>query len=42
MVNTIKAAQKAARKAIETSYFGVLTVTEQQKVKLMKFTRYLI
>ena len=33
MVNTIKAAQKAARKAIETSYFGVLTVTEQQKVK---------
>ena len=33
MVNTIKAAQNAARKAIETSYFGVLTVTEQQKVK---------
>lgn len=33
MVNAIKAAQKAARKAIEATYFGVLTVTEQQKVK---------
>ena len=33
MVNAIQAAQKAARKAIEATYFGVLTVTEQQKVK---------
>lgn len=33
MVNAIKAAQQAARKAIEATYFGVLTVTEMQKVK---------
>ena len=33
MVKQIQAAQKAARKAIETTYFGTLTVTELQKVK---------
>ena len=33
MVNTIKAAQKAARKAIEATYFGTLKVTEMKKVK---------
>lgn len=33
MVNAIQAAQKAARKAIEATYFGTLTVTELQKVK---------
>ena len=33
MVNEIKAAQKAARKAIEATYFGTLMVTEMQKVK---------
>lgn len=33
MVTAIKAAQQAARKAIEATYFGLLTVTEQQKVK---------
>ena len=33
MVNAIKAAQQAARKAIEATYFGTLMVTEMQKVK---------
>lgn len=33
MVKQIQAAQKAARKAIEATYFGTLTVTELQKVK---------
>lgn len=33
MVNAMKAAQKAARKAIEATYFGSLTVREMQKVK---------
>ena len=33
MVKQIQAAQKAARKAIEATYFGTLTVTEMQKVK---------
>lgn len=33
MVNAIQTAQKAARKAIEATYFGTLTVTEMQKVK---------
>ena len=33
MVDAIKAAQQAARKAIESTYFGVLMVTEMQKVK---------
>lgn len=33
MVGAIQAAQKAARKAIEATYFGSLTVTERQKVK---------
>ena len=32
MVNAIQAAQKAARKAIEATYFGALTVTERQQV----------
>lgn len=32
MVNAIKAAQQAARKAIEATYFGTLMVTEMQKV----------
>lgn len=42
MVEAIQAAQKAARKAIETTYFGVLTVTEHQKVKdeVTKLTGY--
>lgn len=31
MVNTIRAAQGAARKAIEATYFGVLTVIEMKK-----------
>lgn len=33
MVKQMKAAQKAARKAIEATYFGTLTVTEHQTVK---------
>lgn len=33
MVKQIQAAQKAARKAIEATYFGRLTVTEMQKVR---------
>jgi len=33
MVNATQAAQKAARKAIEATYFGSLSVTEQKKVK---------
>ncbi len=33
MVNGMKAAQEAARKAIEETYDGVLTVTEIKKVK---------
>ena len=42
MVKQIQAAQKAARKAIEATYFGVLTVTEHQKVKdeVTKLTGY--
>ena len=42
MVNTIKAAQKAARKAIEATYFGLLTVTEHKKVKdeVTKLTKW--
>ena len=31
MVKAIQAAQKAARKAIEVTYFGTLTVTERKK-----------
>ena len=33
MVKQMKAAQKAARKAIEATYFGTLTVTERKKEK---------
>lgn len=33
MVERIKAAQAAAREAIEATYFGLLTVTELQKVR---------
>lgn len=33
MVNAIQPAQKAARKAIEATYFGTLTVTERKKEK---------
>ncbi len=33
MVNAVQAAQKAAREAIESTYFGTLTVTEMRKVK---------
>ena len=33
MVNAIQVAQKAARKAIEATYFGTLTVTERKKEK---------
>lgn len=33
MVKQIQAAQKAARKAIEATYFGTLTVTELQRVR---------
>lgn len=33
MVNAIRAAQGAARKAIEATYFGTLTVTEMKKKK---------
>ena len=33
MVNAIKKAQQRARKAIEATYFGTLTVHEMQKVK---------
>lgn len=33
MVRQIQAAQKAARKAIEATYFGTLMVAEMQKVK---------
>lgn len=33
MVNAIQAAQKAARKAIEATYFGTLTVIERKKEK---------
>lgn len=33
MVDAIKKAQQAARKAIEATYFGTLTVREMQKVK---------
>ena len=42
MVKQIQAAQQAARKAIEATYFGVLTVTEHQKVKdeVTKLTGY--
>ena len=33
MVNVIRAAQEAARKAIESTYFGTLTVMEMKKIK---------
>lgn len=33
MVDAVKAAQAAARKAIEATYFGTLTVTEMEKIK---------
>lgn len=33
MVGAMMSAQKAARKAMETTYFGTLIVTEMQKVK---------
>lgn len=33
MVNAMKNATQSARKAIEATYFGILTVTEVQKVK---------
>lgn len=33
MVKAIQAAQEAARKAMEATYYGVLTVTEHQKVQ---------
>lgn len=33
MVKAMQVAQKNARKAIEATYFGVVTVTEHQKVK---------
>lgn len=42
MVKAVEAARQAARKAIETTYDGVLTVTEHQKVKdeVTKVTDY--
>jgi CMP-2-keto-3-deoxyoctulosonic acid synthetase len=42
MVKTVEAARQAARKAIEATYDGVLTVTEHQKVKdeVTKVTGY--
>jgi len=36
VVNTIRAAQGVARKAIEANYFGTLTVTEMKKEKDVK------
>lgn len=33
MVSAVKAAQAAARKAVEATYFGTLTVTEMKKAK---------
>ena len=33
MVSAVRAAQAAARKAVEATYFGTLTVTEMIKVK---------
>ena len=33
MIKAIQAAQKAARKAIESTYTGVMTVSERQSVK---------
>ena len=33
MVRQMQAAQRAARKAIESTYFGTLTVTEMKKIK---------
>lgn len=33
MVNAIRAAQGAARKAVEATYFGTLTVTEMKREK---------
>ncbi len=33
MVGTIRGAQAAARKAVEETYFGTLTVTEMKRVK---------
>ena len=33
MVSRMQAAQKAARNAIESTYFGVVTVTERQNIK---------
>lgn len=42
MVTVMEAAYKAARKAIESTYSGVVTVTEHQKVKneATKLTNY--
>lgn len=42
MVKAVEVARQAARKAIETTYDGVLTVTEHQKVKdeVTKVTGY--
>lgn len=42
MVRAVEAARQAARKAIEATYDGVLTVTEHQKVKdeVTKVTGY--
>lgn len=36
MVSAVQAAQEAARKAIEATYFGTMTVTEMKKVKDIK------
>lgn len=42
MVNGLTTAQKAAKKAIEATYFGKATVTEHQKIKneASKLTEY--
>lgn len=42
MVTVMQAAQAAARKAIESTYSGLVTVTEHQKVKdpVTKLTNY--
>ncbi len=36
MVSAVQAAQAAARKALEATYFGTMTITEMKKVKDIK------
>ncbi len=36
MVSAVQAAQGAARKALEATYFGTMTITEMKKVKDIK------